>query len=171
MRLRNALLGGLTALLIFSQAEAQNGGTIIQPPPPAFTNKTAWTPTLLGSSTAGAPTYTAQTGTYFKIGKNVVATFFIVTTALGSPAGNMEIGGLPVSSSATANINGNCVVSGFTGWTAQTGYTTLNAQVNTNTTTAVLFESATAKTNANAAVGEFAAATTLVGFCIYPTDT
>lgn len=56
----------------------------------------SWVPTLVGSTTAGTHTYSAQTGYYVKTGKMVVATFNIALSAKGGTmSGSVSIGGLP----------------------------------------------------------------------------
>lgn len=78
-----------------------------------------WTPTILGSSTAGTgQTYTTQVGSYEKVGRQVIARFFLSVSGLGTAAGNTLIGGLPFANTATANDNGivyitNYVVTGL----------------------------------------------------------
>jgi hypothetical protein len=59
-----------------------------------------WTPTLYGTAAAGAPTYSAQNGSYEAIGKHVHLRFQLVITSKGGMAGNMRIGGLPFSANA-----------------------------------------------------------------------
>ena len=63
---------------------------------------TAFTPTIVGSSTAGAGTYTTQVGHYARIGNIVFYSITLVWTA-HTGTGNLRIGGLPV----TAANNGN----------------------------------------------------------------
>ena len=62
-----------------------------------------WTPTLVGQSTAGSPTYTDQTGTYTKIGNRVICHVRVDWTALGGLLGNVEIHGLPFTSFNSAS--------------------------------------------------------------------
>ena len=55
-----------------------------------------WTPTFLGTSTAGVFTYNVQSGAYSLIGKIVYFTGRARITAIGTPpVGNMQMGGLP----------------------------------------------------------------------------
>lgn len=54
-----------------------------------------WTPTIYGSTTVGTPTYTSQSGTYYKIGSLVYLYFSIAISAKGGIAGNICFGGLP----------------------------------------------------------------------------
>lgn len=61
-----------------------------------------WTPTLLGSTTPGTPTYTVQYGFYTKVGRKVTLDFVVTISAKNDMAGNLQIGGIPfVSTSAT----------------------------------------------------------------------
>jgi len=71
-----------------------------------------WTPTLYGSTTAGSPTYTTQTGTYEKIGRTVIARGQTHLSDAGGMVGNIKIGGLPFT--ATGSRAGDVVI-GFGG--------------------------------------------------------
>ena len=60
-----------------------------------------WTPTLLGSTTAGSHTYSTQSGTYTRTGRVVICNFYIsISTKDGTMAGDIRVGGLPFTSSA-----------------------------------------------------------------------
>jgi len=55
-----------------------------------------WTPTIVGSTTAGAFTYNIQEGKYTKVGNSVSVNCAIYVTATAtSPVGNVNIYGLP----------------------------------------------------------------------------
>jgi len=57
-----------------------------------------WTPILRGSTTAGTFTYTAQSGSYRRVGKKVTVWARIqITGRTGAPAGQIQIAGLPFS--------------------------------------------------------------------------
>lgn len=63
-----------------------------------------WTPTVLGSISAGTGTYTHQVGTYVKVGQMVCASALItITNHTGS--GNLLFGGLPFNTSNTNSLN------------------------------------------------------------------
>jgi len=62
-----------------------------------------WTPTVIGTSTAGTASYSTQTGKYTKIG-NVVYIQFIVEYSSGTGTGNLQISGLPFTSSTSSPI-------------------------------------------------------------------
>jgi hypothetical protein len=63
-----------------------------------------FTPTTVGTTIAGAGTYTAQTARYTKIGRMVHVAGFITTTA-HTGTGNMRLGGLPFTSANITGIN------------------------------------------------------------------
>lgn len=74
-----------------------------------------WTPTLVGSSTPGTgQTYSIQVGSYEQICRQVTVRFSIAATSLGTAAGNIQIGGLPVTSSNTSNDFSSCFFGGYT---------------------------------------------------------
>lgn len=54
-----------------------------------------FTPTIVGSSTAGTPTYITQSGRYTRIGNRVLYSLLIAISAKGGMAGSLTIGGLP----------------------------------------------------------------------------
>jgi len=61
-----------------------------------------WTPTVIGSSTAGTATYSAQVGQYTKIGNRVYVNL-TVSYSGGTGTGNLQISGLPFASNSTTN--------------------------------------------------------------------
>lgn len=61
-----------------------------------------WTPTIIGSTTAGTGTYTSQVGRYTKIGNIVTVQIYLYWTA-HTGTGGMQISGLPFN---LANISG-----------------------------------------------------------------
>lgn len=61
-----------------------------------------FTPTITGTTTAGAGTYTAQTGFYTKIGNRVTFQLYLVWTA-HTGTGNLRVSGLPYTSSSQTN--------------------------------------------------------------------
>ncbi len=72
-----------------------------------------FTPTIVGTSTAGAGTYTAQTGRYTKVGNRVFYTVNIAWSA-HTGTGNMKVGALPFTHTASANANDVGVIGLFT---------------------------------------------------------
>lgn len=78
-----------------------------------------WTPTVFGSSTAGAATYTLQVGRYTKIGNTVVCHANLGISA-HTGTGNVRIGGLPFTSANVSNI-------AYAGSFAEVGNLTLTA--------------------------------------------
>lgn len=65
--------------------------------------KGTFTPTLKGSTVAGAPTYTQQTGKYYKTGDVVNFTLSIIATIDTTMSGALKIGGLPFTCGAMSN--------------------------------------------------------------------
>ena len=73
-----------------------------------------WTPVVRGGTTAGTGTYSAQTGTYIKVGKQVTLNFdYEISAHTGS--GPLEISGLPFASSSTSGYEttGSCMATSF----------------------------------------------------------
>jgi hypothetical protein len=68
-----------------------------------------FSPTIIGTTTAGTASYTVQTGAYTKIGRLVNFQFYIVWTG-GTGTGDFRVGGLPFTSSATPNFYGACAI-------------------------------------------------------------
>ncbi len=129
-----------------------------------------WVPVLAGSTTAGTPTYSARSGTWFRNGNEITVHFMVQVSALGGPTGNMSITGLPRYSSATANELGTCAFNYYSGWTADTGFTALVGLVANNGNTIQLYEIGSGKTAQSTPVSNYAAATQLQGVCHYHTD-
>ena len=88
----------------------------------AYNEFVSWTPTISGTTVAGAGTYTTQFGRYTQIGKMIFVTAQIVWTA-HTGTGNMLITNLPFTVRNTASY---------------TPYATVNLQ-NAATGAAVLF--------------------------------
>lgn len=64
----------------------------------------SWTPTFFGTGTAGVYTYGVQMGRYTRIGNRVFIDLYLSITALPTPpTGNLNIAGLPFTSSAVSN--------------------------------------------------------------------
>jgi len=61
-----------------------------------------WTPTVVGSATAGTASYTIQVGSYTKVGQQVTVQFRMDYSG-GTGAGNLRISGLPFTSGNVAN--------------------------------------------------------------------
>jgi len=56
-----------------------------------------WTPVIIGTTTAGAGTYSTQTGSYTKVGRQVTVTLSLAWSA-HTGTGNMKVSGLPFTS-------------------------------------------------------------------------
>ena len=65
-----------------------------------------FTPTVLGSTVAGTGTYGTQVAQYTKIGNRVSFNIYITWSNLTGATGNLQVGGLPFTTSAVANSYG-----------------------------------------------------------------
>jgi hypothetical protein len=71
--------------------------------------QSTWTPTIIGTTTAGVGTYTTQVGLYIRLGNLVYISGDVVWTA-HTGTGNMVIGGLPFTVRNTANYFPQCSI-------------------------------------------------------------
>ena len=71
-----------------------------------------WTPTIIGTSSAGTTTYTRQDGTYTKIGRLVTVSAWVSASAT-TGTGSLTIGGLPFSQQSTYYAPGALMVSDY----------------------------------------------------------
>lgn len=83
---------------------------------PWAANETSFTPTLRGSGTAGAPTYTSQVGRYTDIGKRRYFEARVTISAIGGMTGNLQLGALPGVRATTVGLSSQCTVQ-FDGFT------------------------------------------------------
>ena len=124
-----------------------------------------FTPTLLGASTAGSTTYSAQQGYYTRIGNLVYINFAIVISA-ATGTGNATIGGLPFTVRADAT-NGYCgtinINSSAWSWPASTVAPIL--RFSQNTTNAIVTCTASGVASANLQMTN--GALTLIGSGVY----
>lgn len=97
-----------------------------------------FTPTIVGSATAGTGTYTTQQGNYTRIGDRCFFNLRVTWTAT-TGTGNTLVGGLPFISNATANSNSALPVYTNLGIALATSYIGF---VNTGATTIVIFNTA-----------------------------
>jgi hypothetical protein len=82
----------------------------------------SWTPTILGQTTNPTVTFTSRNARYIKIGRRVLASFFINIASISGGSGNLYIGGLPfaVDNSAVGAMSlGNLSYSNVTGVTVK----------------------------------------------------
>lgn len=72
---------------------------------PSFVSaRTTYTPTATGATTPGTQTYTAQVGSYVRLGPIVIVNFVVTGTFGATAAGNCLIS-MPVTSLNSANVN------------------------------------------------------------------
>lgn len=76
-----------------------------------FRARGGWTPVLRGSGGDGAPTFTARTGTYVKVGNLVFITARITLSSKGGISGSISIDGLPFTATGIHGSAGDSSVS------------------------------------------------------------
>ena len=76
----------------------------------------SYTPTVIGTTSAGTATYSNRYGEYTKIGDTVTAWFYVSITAHSGYAGSLGIGGLPFTSKASRAATGS-VMTDHLDWT------------------------------------------------------
>lgn len=100
-----------------------------------------WTPTIVGLSTAGAGTYSTQTGTYTKIGRKVTCLAYIDISA-HTGTGAIGLGGLPFTSAASGL---SAISMGYTDRLTYAGAErTIGGYLNASSTQATLIQSGSA---------------------------
>jgi len=95
-----------------------------------------FTATIVGSSTAGTASYTAQTGYYTKIGDTVAISLYIAWSS-GTGTGGLRISGLPFTSAAGRNQS---ITIGQLENVTKTAASTVAAQINISATVIVFVE-------------------------------
>lgn len=93
-----------------------------------------FTPTF---SNMGTGTYTAQVGSYTKVGDMVYCQVTINVSAVGTASGDLIIAGLPFTSNATSDWNGVSSAIRGNGWT--TGRASLVGYMGASATTILLY--------------------------------
>jgi hypothetical protein len=125
-----------------------------------------WTPVF--GSVSGSATYTAQTGTYTKIGRQVTVTFYLAINVSSSLVSDGNVNGLPFTGSNTNYAGG--ALSAFNGGTFN-GY--CNIQTLTGGATTMQLRGSTSATQAPATVfsgGSLANGTFIAGTMTYFTS-
>lgn len=106
-----------------------------------------FTPTIVGSSTAGTGTYSTQSGNYIKIGRLVTVTGYMIWTS-HTGTGNLKIGGLPFTVANITAVQGG-TVSIMSNMTLTASNVPANIQLDPNATTGSFMQ----VSNAGGAVG------------------
>ena len=93
-----------------------------------------WTPAVAGSSTAGTQGYTSRDAVYVKVGRAVLAPYYVVMSSKdGTTAGNVRITGLPFTSDTTTNLYSAAPIAQWK-FDLSAGYTSVGAYHYPNTT-------------------------------------
>jgi hypothetical protein len=117
-----------------------------------------FSPTVIGTSTAGTASYGGQVGRYTKVGNRVLFSVELLWSG-GTGSGNLRITGLPFTSNAT----GNPVPAIGIGDIALTASNTAFAYVLNNATTLVMRQSPVGGGSASAVAYDVAGEITLTG--------
>lgn len=129
---------------------------------------TAFTPTIVGNTVAGTPTYTLQTGYVTRNGSMVHMQFAVTTSNLGGATGSLYIGGSPWFARTLTGYIAGCSLAGISGWTAPAGYDWLTAGIQDSDNKVFLWRNSKSGSSvalANAA--EFGATSGFSGSCDY----
>ena len=90
-----------------------------------------WTPTVIGSTSAGTATYSLRNGRYTKVGRQVFVECAVSWSA-GTGTGNLYISGLPFTSSNSSTSP--AITMGLVDFLALTANNTVTAVVGNNST-------------------------------------
>jgi hypothetical protein len=123
-----------------------------------------WTPTLLFGGASTGITYSAQTGSYTRIGNLVIVEFDFTLSSKGSATGAATLSGLPIASDATNRSFANIAV-----LSGGSSITNLNASSTTLGTTNINIRSQGLTGFSDLTDTSFTATTRLAGSCIYRT--
>lgn len=128
-----------------------------------------WTPTIFGGTTPGTPTYSVQSGSYEKIGRQVTVRFYLSPANLGGAAGLANIGGLPFPNGGAANDLGICSFAVYASVTMSAGYTQLAAMVPNGASYATMYMSGSGQGPGTVQMTNLANGSIFVGMCNYHT--
>lgn len=126
-----------------------------------------WTPTIVGSSTAGSQTYAAQEGWYVKIGKLVIAQGRITLSANSGGSGSAVINGLPFGSGAGANSQGLLSIAYAGGLTHQASYTQFGGYVGVSASSARIAEIGSGQVASEMTIANVAATADIIFTAVY----
>jgi hypothetical protein len=149
---------------LLTTGDGATPGGFLVPGPYAFGS---FTPTLFGSTAAGAPTYTLQVGSYERIGRLVTVRFRVAISAIGGMTGNVRVGGLPYVSANVANDVGGGSLNTMLGITFDAGFSWASLQVAPNQAYAAVIELGSNKTSQEIPVADWAAAAEIGGNLSY----
>lgn len=101
----------------------------------------SWSPVLMGSTTAGDPSYfSSNAGTYECELNSCTARFTLAVSNLGGASGYAQIAGFPLGGSADHAV-GTCSIAQMSGVRMEKDYTILGAQIGPGASTASLVQS------------------------------
>jgi hypothetical protein len=109
----------------------KNGGTVIPPVSAGGTyairgTRQQWTPTVVGTTTAGTVTYTTQVGTFWYDGSLLTVSFNVNVSGTSGMTGSVAVKGLPFTLNGTTNQNAFCSISSHSGIVLDSNYTVMS---------------------------------------------
>jgi hypothetical protein len=127
-----------------------------------------WVP-ILAAASGGPAVYSAQQGSWERIGRLVIARFRIVTTGLGGLTGSIKLTGLPFPAVVIGDVFGTVDISSWSGLTLDANYTHVGGRILPSTTEIQILENGitNAASTFQLVAANLNAATTLVGTAMY----
>jgi len=126
-----------------------------------------WTPAIAGSTVAGSPTYSNQTGVFIDIGPARLALFSITLTALGSPTGSVTVAGFPIPANTASGLLQAAWLSQWGGITLSGGYTQLGAYMAAGASALSIIQSGSGNAALALPVSGLGASSALTGGVLY----
>jgi hypothetical protein len=126
-----------------------------------------WTPTIVGSSSAGTATYVVQVGSYERIGRQITCRFYIQFNTWTGTGPSVSIGGLPLTSAATTNDYGFCNISLYSVAGLPAGSYGMTGVVAPGTSSVVLTSNSNTTSSGFLSAAQIGAAATIAGTIWY----
>lgn len=159
-------LRSILARLSLLETRVDRGASVDFP----YIDTNTWTPNFQGSTIAGTFTYTAQYGVYTQLNNWVVAYFRLAISAITvAPTGNLQVGGLPVTSSADNGVGGIFSIGLSSLITLTANYTMIGGYIQGGTKNVVIQQYGSNVANAAVPAANLAATGQLWGSTIYRT--
>ena len=127
-------------------------------------------PTFAGDGTAGTPVYVTQKGKYVKMGALVIAQFAVEISAKTGMVGNLIVGGMPFTTSATITNPASGMIAYQHGLTYSGGYSALGLETGSGVTFCQVVQHGSNVDSLFLPISGVAASANLYGTAIYMTD-
>ena len=115
-----------------------------------------FTPTIIGSSTAGSNTYSTQAGFYVKTGNMVHCDIFVALSAKDAAmAGNVSVGGLPFTSKTSTNRYSSAATGTYKNIDLTAGYSQIGGAIQSAAVAITLYQAGDNVAHSNIAAAAF----------------